>query len=109
VCDWGLACAVLFRPFTPSYTPRIVAHRLRGEAAHQQFESHADVRRWLPGAWQEEVVFTCLPNCPRAYTTSKWPSSTVPVSIRTPIRFLPCIWPSKAAGKTAGIPSRASR
>jgi hypothetical protein len=43
---------------TPSYTPRTVAYRLRGQDAKQQFESNADVRRWLPGTWQEQVVFT---------------------------------------------------
>jgi hypothetical protein len=41
-----------------------VAYRLRGRDAKQQFESNADVRRWLPGRWQEQVAFTVPANLP---------------------------------------------
>lgn len=42
---------------TPSYTPRVLAYRLRGESETRIFESDADVRNWLPGSWDMEETF----------------------------------------------------
>jgi hypothetical protein len=46
------------RGVTPSYTPRTVAYCLRGDEALHLIQSDADVRNWLPGAWDERVEFT---------------------------------------------------